>query len=166
MLEIGARIEGMEPLTRKLNYLPAAIHKKILRQAFAPAARLVTREVRQAIRAQAYETGTLEKSIGQKSKAYGERAIVFLVGPRTKWGAFVTPPGRTKPQKRTPWRYAHLTESGSKARTIKTGRGRGHSTGNVMAKHWMTNTWNRLKPRVTVMIISKVQEGIAREWLF
>lgn len=163
MLEVSARIEGMEPLVKRLNYLPSAIHKKILRQAFTPAARLVTRELREAL---PVETGTLKKSIGQKSKSYGERTVVFLVGPRKQWGAFITPKGRTKGQKRVPWRYAHLTEGGTKMRTIKTGKRRGQSTGAVTAQHWMAKTWGRVRSRVSVMVIAKVKEGIAREWIW
>lgn len=123
--ELSFKLDGLQPLLRRLDKLPRKVQQRAYRTGLRKAAAAIIKPARANIKAAgAVETGLLAKSLSFKLKKYPRtQTAVVVIGPRTDLTA-----GQKKARagyqgaraKRSPAHYAHLVENPIKPHEIPT----------------------------------------------
>ena len=181
MAAVKMKINGLEPLLRRLGELDAKLRKKTLKKATEAGSRILLAEMKSRV---PRDTGMLIKALGQKIRVYRNSGIVVaIVGPRTGLKRIKVPKGRfleTKPgsgryrdtgtvQIRTalgerfaalgvaPTRYAHLVEFGTAPRVSKSGR----NSGQMPARPFMRPALETAARRIMDVMREVIEAGLA-----
>jgi HK97 gp10 family phage protein len=142
---MSAEIEGLEDLIKNLHTLPERTARKVVRSAVNTA---LTPSLRAAREHAPEESGTLKLSLAKKVKTYTDNnVIVGIIGPDKGVSS------EFKGEKRVPWRYAHLVESGHI-----------DEAGNfVPGKPFMRPAYDETESQMVSIMEDKVGKGIEKE---
>lgn len=155
---VDIKMLGIEEMTKNLEQIGTRVALRGPAAAVRAGSSVIIKEIR---RRAPKETGSLQKSIGQKVKNYRRnKTTTSIVGARSK--RYKTAKGN-----RNPAYYAHLPELGVKPhRTGKKKfgyrRGAGMHPG-VKATPYMRPGWDAAAPRAVDAVVDKMKEVFDKE---
>ena len=116
-LSVKVEVKGLNKLLKKLRELEPKVARKAMKEGVQAGGKVFLDGMKQRV---AVETKTLLKSLGKRQKSYKRgKVFTYFVGVRTKMGRSVTVPGKSKPQFRSPTKYAHLVEFGAPEANVR-----------------------------------------------
>ena len=111
---ISGEVTGLQEIAKKLDELPAKLHRKVMRRALSRATQPTLMGAKRNAR-QMQDTGALAKSIIRKVVTYVSAGImVVIIGPRTGNTQMLVRRGHNKPMRVNAAYYAHLVEFGTR----------------------------------------------------